>query len=149
MSVISTLSGTFVVTDSEFWSRLDSECVDRSVFDAQGDNHERLDLQLAGNVNALIEPVLGEAGETSRWWHDLDCHGDGIRPLSMDFDALDPQWLAQFQSILVGPFENFCILLQVHEQIYGEEGTKVGCMAIFNQKTMVTRGFASRLANAA
>ena len=149
MSAISTLSGTFVVTDDEFWSRLDSECIDRSHFDTQGDDHERVDLELVDKINTLIEPVLGEANENSRWWHNLECHGDGIRPLSMDFEVLNPQWLAQFQFMLVGPYEPFCILLQVHEQLYGEDDSKIGCVAIFNQKTMVTRGIANKLAIAA
>lgn len=145
-STIAKLLGAFVVSDDEFWSRLSSECTDESVFDQQGENHERIDLRLVDKIDAFFEPTLGEWESSTDWWHNIDCYGDGIRSVSINMEVLKADHFSALQELLVGEHEPFCILVQVHEDFHSDDDTKIGPVAIFAQKAMLSRRIAGRLA---
>ena len=145
-AVIAALRGAFVVGDGRFWPRLPSECTEESVFDAQGKDHERIDLRLVDKIDALLEPILGDADDSPDWWHNLECYGDGIRSLSINLGALQADYFPTLQGFLVGEHEPFCILVQVHEDFHSDDDTKIGCIAIFARKVMLSRGIAQRFA---
>jgi len=145
LSTITALCGAFVVTNDDFWSQLSSQCTDDSIFDSQGEDHERIDLRLVERIDALLEPILGDPEDSPDWWHNLDCYGDGIRPVSINMKALEADYLSTLQGFLVGEHEPFCILVQVHEDLHSDADTKIGCIAIFAQKVMLSRGIARKL----
>ena len=145
LSTFAALNGVFVVSDDEFWSRLDVESTDDSIFDDQGDEHERIDLRLVDKIHALLVPILGDPDESADWWHNLDCYGDGIRSVSMNLNVLEPSYLTEFQGFLADEHALFCILVQVHEDLDSDNDTKIGCIAIFSQKVMVSRGIAQTI----
>ncbi|MGI9233778.1 MAG: hypothetical protein ACR2RD_09125 [Woeseiaceae bacterium] len=149
LSTITSLRGAFVVPDANFWSRLPSECTDTSIFDAQGDDHERIDLRLVEKIDALLEPKFGDPDNSPDWWRNLDCYGDGIRSVSVNMKVLGPNVLSTLQGFLVGEHEPFCILVQVHEDFCGDADTKIGCVAIFADKVMLSRGIARKLTDGA
>lgn len=145
LSIIASLVGHFVVPDEDFWSRLEKECEDHAFFDAQGSAHERIDLRLVDKIHALFEPDLGDADDNPNWWHNLECYGDGIRSLSMNIGALRDNYLAELQGFLEGEHEPFCILVQLHDDFFGDADTKIGAVAIFARKAMISSGAAQRI----
>lgn len=137
--------GVLIVSESEFWDRLESESTDRDFFDAQGDEHSEIDMRLVEKIEGYLVPIIGRWENPSNWFHQMDFYGDGIRSLSFTWSFFKKEFIDELQGFLVGEHEPFCILCQFHEDINSLEDTKIGSLAIFSNRLMVSRKVAQLL----
>lgn len=142
-------NGMLIVSETEFWDRLESECTDRKTFDSQGAEHGDIDMRLVEKIENYLVPIIGRRENTSNWFHQMDCYGDGIRSLSFSLNFFRKDFIDHLQNFLVGEHEPFCILCQLHEDLGSERDTKVGSLAIFPNKLMVSKNVAQLLTLAA
>lgn len=91
-----------VVSEAGFWARLESECTDIAVFDAQGDEHSAIDLRLVEKIDALLDPQIGDWESSDDWYHKLDYYGDGIRSLLFNWAVFEPDFIEALQDLLSG-----------------------------------------------
>ena len=134
------------VSETEFWARLESDCTDRSVFDAQGDEHSEIDMRLVDKIDALLHPQIGDWESSDDWYHKLDFYGDGIRSLLFNWAVFKPDFIEALQDLLSGEHEPFCVLCQIYEDIGSDDDSKIGSIAIFRNQIMISRPIAKRLA---
>jgi len=134
-----------VVSEDEFWTLLDSECADYAIFDAQGDEHSEIDMRLVEKIDALLEPHIGDWEESDDWYHKLDYYGDGVRSLLFNKTVFQPDFIDSLQCLLTGEHEPFCILCQVFEDFSGDDDSRIGSVAIFSDRLMVSRPLAKLL----
>ena len=140
--------GRIVVGETKFWARLKSECADEAVFDAQGDEHSEIDMRLVEKIGSVLHPQIGDWESSDDWYHNLDYHGDGIRSLTFNWSVFSADFIEQLQSLLVGEHEPFCILCQIFEDIGSDDDTRIGSIAIFKDRLVVSRQIAKKLAMA-
>ena len=138
--------GRIVVSEPNFWARLGSECTDEAVFDAQGDEHSKIDSRLVEKIGSVLHPVIGDWEDSDGWYHNLDYHGDGIRSLIFNWSVFRADFIEQLQALLIGEHEPFCILCQVYEDMGSGEDTRIGSVAIFSDRLMLSRPIANKLA---
>lgn len=138
--------GHIVVSESSFWARLDSECTDEAVFDAQGDEHSEIDMRLVEKIESILNPKIGDWESSEDWYHNLDYYGDGIRSLVFNWSVFSAEFVEPLQALLVGEHEPFCILCQIYEEMGSDDDTRIGSIAIFNDRLMVSRPIARKLA---
>ncbi len=48
----------------------------RSVFDAQGEEHGDIDMRLASRIEEHLRPLLGKREGSTTWFHQMDYYGD-------------------------------------------------------------------------
>ena len=132
----------FVVSEDEFWARLDDECTDAAVFDAQGDEHSEIDMRLVDKIDAYLQPQIGDWEDSDDWYHKLDYYGDGIRSLLFNKAVFEPEFIAALQRLLTGEHEPFGILCQVFEDISSDDDNRIGSIAIFSDRIMVSQPLA-------
>jgi hypothetical protein len=135
-----------VVSESKFWSKLESECTDEAVFDAQGDEHSEIDMRLVDKIGGVLHPQIGDWESSEDWYHNLDYNGDGIRSLIFNWSVFSADFIEPLQALLVGEHEPFCILCQVFEDMGCDDDTRIGSVAIFNDRLLVSRPIAKKLA---
>jgi hypothetical protein len=138
--------GRIVVSEPDFWTRLESECTDEAVFDAQGDAHSEIDMRLVEKIGGVLHPQIGDWESSNDWYHNLDYHGDGIRSLVFNWSVFHADFIEQLQALLVGEHEPFCVLCQVYEDMASDDDTRIGSVAIFKDRLMVSRPIAKKLA---
>ena len=134
-----------VVSESHFWSRLESECTDETVFDAQGEEHSEIDMRLVDKIEEFLEPKIGDWESSDDWYHNLDYYGDGIRSLIFNRSVFNPGFIEPLQALLIGEHEPFCILCQIFEEMGSDDDTRIGSIAIFNDRLMLSRPIAREL----
>lgn len=139
------VNGVLVVSEREFWKRLESESTPVGFFDEQGDAHGDIDLRLVDKIDEYLTPLIGSWESSDNWYHNIDFYGDGVRSLSFSRSLFKPEYINVFQKMLEGEHEPFCILCQVHESMLSNEESKIGSIAIFSNKLMVTKGLATML----
>lgn len=135
-----------VVSESKFWSRLENECTDEAIFDAQGDKHSEIDMRLVDKIGGVLHPRIGDWESSEDWYHNLDYHGDGIRSLIFNRSVFSADFIDPLQALLVGEHEPFCILCQVFEDMKSDDDTRIGSVAIFSDRLLVSRPIAEYLA---
>ena len=135
-----------VVNEGDLWAMLDAECTDRSYSESQGDDHSEVDMRLVAKIADLLHPQIGDWEESIDWHHNLDFHGDGIRSLIFNSSTFRPEFIQSLQAVLVDEHEPFCILCQLFEDIESEEDTRVGSIAIFCDRILISRSLANHLA---
>ncbi len=133
-----TVRRVVAATEPAFWNAFESFCAPRPVFDAQGSGHAEIDLRLVYSIESFLTPMLGPWEQSDRWWHQLDCYGDGVRSLSFSADVFSPAYVPAFQRLLVGEHESFCILCQIHQSLAGREDTKIGSLAIRSGRLLIS-----------
>ena len=127
-----------------FMRRFPAMLTPRGVFDAQGEAHGRIDMDLTSAVEGLLRPVLGPWEQSSTWFHQMDYHGDGVRMLMFRRDVFPREQLPALQALLAGPHEPFVILCIVRDDLSAAEGDDADYLALSSRRTLATR----RLANA-
>ena len=140
-------TSTHVISETELWERLEKERTSDAVFDAQGDEHSYIDMRLVEKIEGFLVPKIGKWELSDRWYHKLDFYGDGIRSLSFGWDSFQPEFVGALQGMLSGEHEPFCILCQFYEDFGSTADTRIGSMAIFSDRVLVSRPVAARLAS--
>jgi len=135
-----------VLSESKFWSKFESECTDEAVFDAQGDEHSEIDMRLVDKIDSVLHPQIGDWESSDDWYHNLDYYGDGVRSLEFNWSAFSADFVEPLQALLSGEHEPFCILCKVFEDLQSDENTRIGSIAIFCGRVLISRRLAMKLA---
>ena len=139
-----------VETENEFFRRLAKIYDSQSLEQAQGDHHQDIDLQLVKAIDNLLVPHLGQWEQSEKWFHNIDCYGDGIRSLTFRRDVFRHHFVSDLRALLSGEFDLFCIVCGVCESLFksdavGLEKSQNDLIAITSRKLLITRGLAMKL----
>ena len=139
-------SSTRVLSERRLWEFLDEDDRNSDAIDAQGDEHEDIDMRLVDKIDDYLEPILGDWESSEIWWHNLTVDGHGIRSLLFAEAAFDPKYIGAFQDLLTGEHQPFCILCQVFESLGSDEGVRVGSVIILSDEIVISKPLAKKLA---
>ena len=139
-------SGARVLSERRLWQFLDEDKRNEDAIEAQGDDHERIDLRLVDKIESYLTPILGDWESSEIWWHDLTVDGNGIRSLLFTEAAFDPKFIDELQRFLTGEHEAFCILCQIFESLGGKDDTRIGTIIVFSDEIVVSKPVARKLA---
>ena len=147
-------STVVVPGEHDFWLGFERLKTDRSVFESQGKTHSEIDLRLVDRIESLLMPALGPWEQTSRWFHQMDYYGDGVRALMFRRDVLPRNLLPKLQQLLIGEHESFTILCTVTDQfesplLEAKGAREDDYLALFSDKMLVTKGLADDLSSGA
>jgi hypothetical protein len=136
-----------VETENDFFRRLSKIYDPQPLMQAQGDHHQDIDLQLVTAIDNLLVPHLGQWEQSEKWFHNIDCYGDGIRSLTFRRDVFLHHFVADLRALLSGEFELFCIVCGLRENLLhsdavGPEKSPNDLIAITFRKFLITRGLA-------
>ncbi len=134
-----------ILSERDFRRMLDRDNPNQAVIEAQGDDHEDIDMRLVEKIDAYLAPILGDWESSEVWWHNLAVHGHGIRSLLFSESAFDPGFIDTLQGFLTGEHEPFCILCQVFESLGDDDENRVGSIAIFHDHITLSRPLARKL----
>jgi len=82
---------------------------------------ERRDLKLSQHLKALLEQQVGsEEGVNPVQKQNWDWNDDRTRGIYVIRSAFNPELLPAIQSLLVDEFEDFRVVLMIHEHLDGE-----------------------------
>lgn len=115
----------------------------RKHFDAQGDDHADIDFRLVEKINRILVPALGpETTDTnSRWYHEMDFYGDGIRHLEFNDGEFRQEFITELQALLQGEHEQFGILCWTEDGSL-EDGSDAQGVLIYSDMLILTKGLA-------
>ena len=139
-----------VAGEHDFFRRFEHLTADRSIFEAQGASHGDIDLRLIEKIENLLVPLLGRWEQSSKWFHQMDYYGDGVRSLTIQRDSFPRDQLASLQALLVGEHEPFTILCIVTESLLPPNPEPPGTpetqyLALFSRKVLITKELANVL----
>jgi len=141
---------SIVQTEEEFWKRFEQY---RPHFDTSSTDieqaHGDCDLRLVEGVEKVIQPVLGSSGIKGEPWHqNLDFYGDGVRSLEVDSSRFTSTLIPQLHALLKGEHENFSILIEYYRNFADEPLQKVGVLALFAPRILMTHSLVKVLEHA-
>ena len=117
-----------------FWKSMTPQ----TYFDIQGNDHERIDLRLVEKIEALLVPKLGPWERSNRWWHQMDCDGNGVRQLMFDKAVFQFRILPELHNLLAGEHSCFGILCSVYSNFASPNAEPAELVAgVLPQKLMV------------
>ena len=139
-----------VAGEHDFFRRFERLTADRSIFEAQGASHGEIDLRLTERIENLLVPLLGRWEQSSKWFHQMDYYGDGVRSLTFQRASFPRDQLTSLQALLVGEHQPFAILCIVTESLLPAtpeppEAPEAQYLALFSRKVLVTKGLANVL----
>lgn len=130
-----------------FWKYCDS--TQRKNSTPQGpeaDAEERLDLAAGGEIKQILEAVIGpEEGGNPLQMQNWDWNDDRTRPVFILAAAFKPEIIPALQSVLVGDFHDFRILIMVQDNWDGDIS---GGIAITSGLVAVQKNISSTYATA-
>ncbi|RVT47005.1 hypothetical protein [Rubrivivax albus] len=140
-----------VAGEHDFFRKYERALPDRSLFDAQGETHGELDLQLVYKIEELLVPILGAWEQTDRWFHQMDFYGDGVRSLTFRRDIFPRDAVPAMQALLAGKHSDFTILCCVTDSLLSREGSQPSreddYIAIWAQEVLVTQRLANEISS--
>ena len=100
-----------------FWAHVDSTQTAMATPDgAAADAEERLDLRMGKALKELLEERIGpEEGDEHVQMQNWDWNDDRTRPAFVLLYAFKPEVIPEIQSLLVGEFKAFRVLLLLQE----------------------------------
>ncbi len=139
-----------VANEREFFRRYEKSLPSRAVFEAQGEAHGQIDLDLTGKLEDLLRPKLGPWEQSDRWFHQMDFYGDGVRSLIFRRDLFPRAEIPAMRAMLVGDHADFTILCCVTDELLASEERrrtmKDDYLAIWKDGFLATRQLADLLA---
>ncbi len=138
--------------DSHFFLRFEQMLTPRSVFEAQGEAHEAIDLRLVQSIDELLVPSLGKWEGSGSWFHQLDFYGDGVRSLTFSRTVFPYDQIRRLQALLQGEHAPFCILCIATDKLSpanDERASEAGddYLAIFAERLLATKPLAVQCPN--
>ena len=131
-----------------FFREFERMKADRSVFDAQGDDHGDIDMRLTSRIEEHLRPLLGKWEGSTIWFHQMDYYGDGVRALTFRRDIFPRHSVPSLQAMLAGEHSAFTILCIVVDDMMADPsqaGATHDFLALFNGRMLVTKGLANQL----
>lgn len=120
----------------------------RSVFDAQGDEHGDIDMRLTSRIEEHLRPLLGKWEGSTNWFHQMDYYGDGVRALTFRRDIFPRHSVPSLQAMLAGEHSAFTILCIVTDDLMDDTPKTSAArdfLALFNTRMLVTKGLVNQL----
>lgn len=138
-----------VATEHDFFRRYERLLPSRSIFEQQGDEHWKIDLDLTGRLEDLLRPKLGAWEQSDRWFHQMDFYGDGVRSLIFRRDLFPRADVPAMRALLTGHHAQFTILCCVTDALLPSEEERGKLeddyLAIWQSGFLVTRRLADAL----
>lgn len=130
----------------DFHTRFERMLTPRSLFEAQGAAHGDIDLRLVQSIEDLLVPLIGRWEASTKWFHQVDFYGDGVRALTFSRSSFPYGHVRQLQSLLRGEHAPFCILCIATDRLTeGEAETDHGYLGIFKDTLLATKNIASKI----
>lgn len=135
-----------ILDEHRLWKFLDEDDRNREAIDAQGEEHEDIDMRLVEKIDSYLEPIIGDWESSKFWWHQLMVDGHGIRSLLFTESIFDPKFIDELQRFLTGEHEPFCILCQIFESLGDDGDDRLGTIIIFSNEIVISKPLAGKLA---
>ena len=136
--------------ERDFFRRYESLLPSRAVFEAQGEAHGQIDLDLTRKLEDLLRPKLGAWEQSNRWFHQMDFYGDGVRSLIFRRDLFPRAEIPVMRAMLVGDHADFTILCCATDDLLASEERRRTMnddyLAIWKHGFLATRQLADLLA---
>lgn len=113
-------------------------------FDAQGDEHGRIDGDLQDAIEEVLVPLVGPWEGSETWFHNQDFYGNGIRSLSFRSDTFPWKAVETIKNLLVGEARSFCVEISLYNNLE-LDGKLEDAVAILQDKVVATCHAAERL----
>ena len=140
-----TMTRNVAKNEETFWQRFESFTAPSSIFDAQGDDHADIDFRLVEKIDGYLVPKIGNWEQSSKWFHNIDFYGDGVRALELSVECFSPAYIPAFQAMLVGEHVDFTVLCKVMTEL-SDSGERIGSVAVRSEQILVSHPLAQHFA---
>jgi len=132
------MNRTVKATEAAFWEAFSSFCPPGGYFEARGGAQRELDGRFIDAIDSLLVPKLGRSQESRQWRHEMDVYRSGVHSLIFTAQSFDPEFVTLLQSLLVGEHENYCIVCQVLPAIDRPTASRIGSVAIRENRLLLS-----------